>query len=132
MSTRWGDFDAPFAQFEISDDGVDAPALQEFLRSRIDGETPTLVFAPNCWALPDIHVAMREFYPLMPDRVELLGFDNTEWAGVANPSPSVVVQPARDEGRQAARLLIDLIEDADEVDRHQVLDCLVQWGFTSL
>lgn len=117
-----------FEQFDIADDGVDIPALQEFLRRNIDGSAPTLVFAPNCWALPDIYIAMREFYPLMPATVGLLGFDNTEWAGVANPAPAIIVQPALEEGRQAARLLIDLIEGGNEVERHQVLSCSTQWG----
>lgn len=119
-----------FAQFELKDDAVDVDALREFLRTHIDGATPTLVFAPNCWALPDVYRAMQ-FYPLMPDAVGLLGFDNTEWAGVASPSVSVVVQPAQQEGQQAARILIDLIDEAHQVDPHQVLSCSVQWGATT-
>lgn len=121
-----------FEQFDIADEGVDIPALQEFLRRNIDGTTPTLVFAPNCWALPDIYIAMREFYPLMPSTVELLGFDNTEWAGVANPAPAIIVQPAPEEGRQAARLLIDLIEGGNDIERHQVLSCSTQWRPTAV
>lgn len=41
-----------FTQFEIENDEVDVEKLREFLRANIDGTTPTLVFAPNCWALP--------------------------------------------------------------------------------
>ncbi len=82
--------------------------------------------------LPDIYVAMREFYPLMPDKVGLLGFDNTEWAGVASPSVSIVVQPAYEEGRSAAQMLIDLIDEKDNIDNHQVLSCSTQWGTTTL
>ena len=121
-----------FTQFEIENDQVDVPKLQEFLRSNIDGTTPTLVFAPNCWALPDVYVAMREFYPMMPDKVGLLGFDNAEWVGLASPSVSVVMQPALEEGRQACRLLLDLIAGDATVDPHQVLSCDVQWGATTL
>lgn len=121
-----------FEQFDIADEGVDIPALQGFLRQHIDGTTPTLVFAPNCWALPDIYIAMREFYPLMPTTVGLLGFDNTEWAGVANPAPAIIVQPALEEGRQAARLLIDLIEGGNDIERHQVLSCSTQWRPTAV
>lgn len=121
-----------FEQFDIADEGVDIPALQGFLRQHIDGTTPTLVFAPNCWALPDIYIAMREFYPLMPTTAGLLGFDNTEWAGVANPAPVIIVQPALEEGRQAARLLIDLIEGGNDIERHQVLSCSTQWRPTAV
>ena len=121
-----------FTQFEIANDSVDVPALEKFLRANIDGETPTLVFAPNCWALPDVYVAMREFYPLMPERVGLLGFDNTEWTRVASPSVSTIVQPAYDEGAQACRILLDLISGKGREDPHQVLDCSVSWGATTL
>ncbi len=91
-----------------------------------------LVFAPNCWALPGVYVAMREFYPLMPTHVGLLGFDNTEWAGVASPSVSVVTQPAFEEGAEACRILLDLIQNKGDVDPHQVLDCHVRWGATTM
>ena len=119
-------------QFLLANDRVDTEELQDFLRENIDGETPTLVFAPNCWALPDIYPAMREFYPLMPDRVGLLGFDNPEWVGVASPSVSAVQQPAFREGQTAANILLDLISEKGEVDPHHVLDCEVQWGETTL
>ena len=121
-----------FTQFLFENDKVDPEKLKGFLRANIDGETPTLVFAPNCWALPDIYPAMREFYPLMPDRVGLLGFDNPEWVGVASPSVSSVQQPAFREGQTAANILLDLISEKGEVDPHQVLDCEIQWGETTL
>lgn len=121
-----------FTQFAIENDEVDVEKLREFLRANIDGTTPTLVFAPNCWALPDVYVAMREFYPLMPTHVGLLGFDNTEWASVASPSVSVVTQPAFEEGAEACRILLDLIQNKGDVNPHQVLDCHVQWGATTM
>ena len=64
----------------------------------------------------------------MPNTVGLLGFDNTEWVGVASPSVSVVEQPALEEGQTAARILLDLIAEKEEVETHQVLDCHVQWN----
>lgn len=123
---------ACFTQFEIANDSMDMPALRKFLRANIDGTTPTLVFAPNCWALPDVYVAMRDFYSLMPGRVGLLGFDNTEWVDVASPSVSTVTQPAFDEGACACRILLDLISGSGELDPHQILSCDVHWGATTL
>ena len=124
--------DIGFSQLVIDDERVDEEKLRAFLAANIDGETPTLVFAPNCWALPDIYKCCKDCYDLMPDRVGLLGFDNTEWVSVASPSVSVVVQPAREEGATAARILLDAIADKGEADPHQVLDCQVQWGDTTL
>jgi DNA-binding LacI/PurR family transcriptional regulator len=124
--------DMTFSQFLLENDRVDADALRAWLGEHIDGKTPTMIFAPNCWALPDIYMACRDFYPLMPDRVGLLGFDNTEWVSVASPSVSVVVQPAAEEGQTAARILLDQIAEKGEIDPHQVLDCRVQWGTSTL
>lgn len=121
-----------FSQHEIDAKGIDAGEMREFLRANIDGETPTLVFAPNCWALPDIYVAMREFYPLMPEKVGLLGFDNFDWAGVAFPSVSSIEQPAFDEGREACRILLDLIAKGDSEKIHRVLGCDIKWRDTTL
>ena len=124
--------DLGFTQFILENDKVDRDKLKAFLDANIDGSTPTLVFAPNCWALPDIYETCRDFYPLMPDRLGLLGFDNTEWVSVANPSVSVVVQPAREEGQTAAQILLDLIAEKEQVETHRVLDCHVQWGMSTL
>lgn len=121
-----------FTQFEIGEKDVDPERLAEFLRANIDGETPTLVFAPNCWALPDIYVAMREFYPLMPDKVGLVGFDNFEWTAVASPSVTSIEQPAFEEGREAARILIDLISGNEDAAVHQELGCNVRWRATTM
>ena len=119
----------PHEEYVIPDSGVAVEDLTSRLHDRLDGNaTPTLVFAPNCWALPDVYVAMRDFYSNMPDQVGLLGFDNTDWVSVASPSVSTVVQPAYREGQQAARILIDLIKEAGEVDPHQVLSCDMHWG----
>lgn len=124
--------DIGFTQFVIENDQVDEEKLGAFLEANIDGETPALVFVPNCWALPDIYRCFRDYYPLMPDRVGLLGFDNTEWVDVASPTVSVVVQPAREEGSAAARILLDAIAEKDSAEPHQVLDCHVHWGETTL
>lgn len=121
-----------FSQFILENDLVDQDKLRAFLADKIDGSTPTLVFAPNCWALLDIYLAMRDYYPLMPDSVGLLGFDNTEWVSVANPSVSVVVQPAMEEGAQAAKIALDLIAETGAINPHQVLDCQIQWGTSTL
>lgn len=117
-----------YDQFEVDAETISVGAIAAYLHEHIDGVTPTLVFAPNCWALTDIYLAMRDFHSLMPRTVGLIGFDNTEWAPLASPSVTTIVQPAYEEGRQACRILLDLIEDKHEVNPHQVLDCTVAWG----
>ncbi len=121
-----------FTQYVFEGDRVDERDICDFLEKNVDGETPTLLFVPNCWALPEIYRCCRGYYSLMPDKLGLLGFDNTEWASVASPAVSVVVQPAREEGAGAARILLDAIDERHEADPQQVLDCQVQWGDTTL
>ncbi len=118
-----------YEHYVIPDSGVVVDDLASWLHSKLDGCTqPTLVFAPNCWALPDIYVAMRDFYPRMPEEIGLLGFDNTGWAGVASPSVSVIAQPAFEEGVEAAKILLDLIAGTGKINPHQILPCETQWG----
>lgn len=124
--------DKSYRQFEISPQNTDVDGVRTFLRENIDGVTPTLVFAPNCWALPDIYVAMREFYPLMPKAVGLIGFDNFDWAGVAFPSVSSIEQPAFEEGREACRILLDLMASNSDENVHKVLNCDVRWRGTTM
>ena len=121
-----------YEQFEIEGSAPDGERLRAFLGQHVDGEAPTLVFAPNCWALPDIYRTMQGYRPLMPGKVGLLGFDNTEWTPLAGPSVSVIVQPALEEGRQACRILLDLISGSGRVNPHQVLGCEVIWGDSTL
>lgn len=117
-----------FEQLVVDAATISTEEVAEFLHEHIDGATPTLVFAPNCWALPEVYRAMSEFYPLMPEKVGLIGFDNTEWSSLASPSVTTIVQPAFEEGQQACRILLDLINGSGELDPHQVLDCAIDWG----
>lgn len=127
-----GALGAPSASYTVGDDGVDGAGLAAWLEEHIDPGRRTLVFAPNCWALPDVYVAMRPFYGLMPDRVGLLGFDNPDWAAVASPAVSCIEQPALEEGRVAARILLGLVAGEDGLDRRRVLDCSVAWRDTTV
>ena len=121
-----------FLRYTVSEKGVDVEDLHAFLEEHIDGETPTLVFAPNCWALPDVYVTMRDWYPLMPERVGLLGFDNVEWASVAAPAVSVIEQPAFEEGSHACQILLDVLKNQPDQPYQQTLPCFVAWRETTL
>ena len=46
----------------------------------------------------------------MPDTIGLIGFDNTEWTNFSSPTVTTIVQPAYDEGYQAALILIDSLK----------------------
>ena len=54
--------------------------------------------------------ALRELSRRIPDDVEVIGFDNIEYAQYTNPSLTTVQQPTVEMGRKAVRLIIDAIE----------------------
>ena len=57
----------------------------------------------------------------------LIGFDNTEWSNFSSPTVTTIVQPAYDEGHQAAKILIDSLEGKHEEAPNQILKCNVNW-----
>ncbi|MCW1007179.1 substrate-binding domain-containing protein, partial [Streptococcus anginosus] len=78
----------------------------EFLQKEVNSGEKTLVFAPNCWALPLVFTVMKDLDFDIPN-VGLIGFDNTEWTSLSSPSITTIVQPAFEEGQQATKILID-------------------------
>lgn len=116
-----------YSELIISDVQTDVSELETFLKQEIDAEKPTLIFAPNCWALPLVYTTMKNLGCDMP-RVGLLGFDNTEWSNLASPTVSTIVQPAFEEGSKATHILIDDIQGLNEEEKHQVLNCYVNWN----
>lgn len=119
-------------RFVIESSQVDEKALGKFFEKILASREPTLVFAPNCWALPSVYRCMRPYYNRMPDNIGLLGFDNTDWVDVASPSVSTIEQPAFEEGREACRILVDLCSGTHQMEPRQVLQCNVRWRDTTM
>lgn len=115
-----------YQDLTIADENTDIEEIKRFLQGVVNPQEKTLVFVPNCWALPLVFNAMKELKYDFP-RVGLLGFDNTEWTNFSSPTISTIVQPAFEEGCQATRMLINQIEGGNQVERQQVLDCTVNW-----
>ncbi len=115
-----------YSSLTIEDEHTNLERIKQFLQKEIQPEQRTLVFAPNCWALPLVFKTMKELDYTAP-QVGLLGFDNTEWTGLSSPSITTIVQPAFEEGQQATKILIDQIEGRHQEEKQQVLDCSVNW-----
>ncbi|MGT2756800.1 LacI family DNA-binding transcriptional regulator [Streptococcus ovuberis] len=116
----------PHTSYLIEDAETTVENLVTFLLKNISPDKKTLVFVPNCWALPRVFKALKEinFEQL---NTGLIGFDNTEWTELASPTVTTIVQPAFEEGEQATKILIDQIEGLNIEQRQQVLDCGVNW-----
>lgn len=75
-----------------------------------DRARPTAIFAANdemaIGFLKSVHAAGLT----VPDDISVVGFDGIEYAEYCEPSLTTVVQPRREIGDTAARLLVDLME----------------------
>lgn len=111
----------------IDNDQVRPEIIADFIDERIDFNKKTLVFVPNCWALPTAFIALKHHRKIMP-QLGLMGFDNMEWVNFSSPSITTIVQPAFDEGLKAAEIVIDQIEGHEEIPDQQILDCYVNWN----
>lgn len=67
------------------------------------------VFAANDRMAIGAMRALQRRGLLVPDDVEVVGFDDIETARLVEPPLTTVAQPAFEMGRQAAQMLLDLI-----------------------
>ncbi|MEG0527331.1 MAG: substrate-binding domain-containing protein, partial [Longicatena sp.] len=111
----------------IVEDDIESKEMTALLNSNLKFGSNTLIFVANCFLLPRVYVALHDYRNLMPHTLGLIGFDNTEWSNLAYPSVSSIVQPAYEEGYQAAKILIDAIEDKHEEAPNQILRCNFNW-----
>ena len=56
----------------------------------------------------------------IPDSIAVVGFDDYDWCAIAEPPLTMVKQPAEEMGRQAARMLVERIEN-HELPKRQVI-----------
>jgi len=94
--------------------------LDDFLNLMLAPERPTAIFV---WS-DDVAIgcisALRSVGLTVPDDVSIVGFDSTEAAKHSNPPLTSVHQPVFEMARQAALMLIDIIEEKP-LERTQVL-----------
>ena len=121
-----------YRNLEIRDGAIDKEEVERFVRLNMDTEKPTLVYVPNCWALPEVYRALQPLKDNIPHKLGIIGFDNVEWAEFSYPKISTIVQPAYEEGQKAAEILIDQIEETNEEKIHQTLKCSVNWSESTM
>lgn len=111
----------------VVDGDVESEELTVLLNKELKFGTRTLIFVANCFLLPRVYIALKNYRNLMPQTIGLIGFDNTEWSNFSSPTVTTIVQPAYDEGHQAAKILIDALEHHDEEAPNQILQCKINW-----
>lgn len=82
-------------------------------------EPPTAIVAANNKMTLGALLAVRESGVRIPDGVSVVGFDDMEWAPLADPPLTTLAQPAYEMGAEAIKLLLARIEDGpvDEPER---------------
>lgn len=88
-----------------------------------DGSTslPEAIIAANNMVALGALLALRQHGLRVPDDIAVAGFDDFEIASQLDPFLTVVRQPAYDVGREAARLLLDRIQDSGRPPEEKVL-----------
>jgi len=85
---------------------------------------PTAVFARNDFTAMGAICAVRDAGLSIPEDVAIVGFDNVPLAAYTAPPLTTVDQPTKEQGREAARLLLERIEGDRTRERREIcLDC---------
>jgi LacI family transcriptional regulator, repressor for deo operon, udp, cdd, tsx, nupC, and nupG len=79
---------------------------------------PTAIFAANDAMAIGAIKAVRHRGGRVPDDVAIVGFDDIQMASIFEPGVTTIAQPMFDIGKQAMKLLLQLI-DGEEVERRQ-------------
>ncbi|MGT2844349.1 LacI family DNA-binding transcriptional regulator [Streptococcus hongkongensis] len=120
-----------FKKLIIEQDDTDTKYLEDYLNQVVDRKKKTLVFVPNCWALHMVFEVMKKLEFSMP-HIGLVGFDNLEWTNFSSPTVTTIVQPAFNEGMEAAKILINEIEGSTYGEAQKTFDCKIEWKESTL
>ncbi len=82
---------------------------------------PTALFAANNFIAIGVLQALREKGLHVPDDIALVTVDDTPQTFLIDPFLTVVTQPAREMGQQAAQLLLDRLNDAIDAEYQHIV-----------
>jgi LacI family transcriptional regulator len=85
-------------------------------------ERPTAVICANNMMSIGALQAIYEKKLVIPDDISIVGFDDMVWSTALHPPLTVISQPIQELGIEAARLLIDRIQNPGLACRHVTLD----------
>ncbi len=105
--------------YSTQDDGYTGMKKLLALKNR-----PTAVFARNDFTAIGAMCAIRDAGLSIPDDIAMVGFDNVPLSAYTPPPLTTVDQPTKEQGHQAARLLLERIEGDKARERREIcLDC---------
>lgn len=101
--------------------------LAKILKDKVNYKKKTVVFAINGIILQKVFKAIKIQGLSIPDPIGIIGFDNWDWTMYATPSVTTIEQPTYQEGKYAANMLIEMIEEDKGIYDSIVFDCNINW-----
>lgn len=106
--------DAVLLEATGSDIAAGVKAAEQLLST---SDRPTAVFAANDLLAIGIVRAAENLGLRIPEDLSVVGFDGTVMAKVTQPPLTTIVQPMRDMGQAAAKLLLETLQNGGEARR---------------
>lgn len=107
--------------------------LTEYFKYKLNPAKRTLIFVQNQWALPRVYKALQPMAHLLPQQIGLLGLNCEDWTNLTTPTVSTIIEPVDQEGREAAEMLLALLDGSSTPGEQRILECKLNWlGSTSI
>lgn len=107
--------------------------LTEYFKFKFNPAKRTLIFVQNQWALPRVYKALQPMAHLLPQQIGLLGLNCEDWTNLTTPTVSTIIEPVDQEGREAAEMLLALLDGSSTPGEQRILECKLNWlGSTSI
>jgi LacI family transcriptional regulator len=87
---------------------------------RVSAPPTALIVANNQMTLGAL-LAIRELNLSIPGDISVIGFDDMEWAPLANPPLTTIAQPTYEMGSRSAQMLLDKVEGGPDGQPTKVL-----------
>lgn len=105
----------------------------EYFKYKLNPAKRTLIFVQNQWALPRVYKALQPMAHLLPQQIGLLGLNCEDWTNLTTPTVSTIIEPVDQEGREAAEMLLALLDGSSTPGEQRILECKLNWlGSTSI
>lgn len=107
--------------------------LTEYFKYKLNPAKRTLIFVQNQWALPRVYKALQPMAHLLPQQIGLLGLNCEDWTNLTTPTVSTIIEPVDQEGKEAAEMLLALLDGSSTSGEQRILECTLNWlGSTSI
>ncbi len=101
--------------------------LAEYFKYKLNPAKRTLIFVQNQWALPRVYKALQPMVELIPQKIGLLGLNCEDWTNLTTPTVSTIIEPVDQEGREAAEMLLALLDGSAQPGEQRILECKINW-----